>query len=182
MSDEIKPTPANKPWHKNWKFLVPIGILTGMIGAGLTGGNSSTSSDSSTSQSSSSSSTTSANLDGLVGKYLSDSSFCVQAQQAQRISCAVSYNITNPTQSPVDITYTEIYAVVDGKIYKADANQGTDYVDTISQNWNPGDVVHGTSVFIVPEGAIISKVFFSDSSSLDAATTIFTVNLKAVSS
>ena len=117
-------------------------------------------------------------LDGLVGTYMSDWSFCIEAFQADRVMCSVGYTVANPTDAPVEIMYADIFAVVDGKIFKADSDQG-DGVGNVSTNWNPGDEFKAATAFTVPAGSTIEKVFFADEPRLDNAEMIFDVGLVA---
>ena len=115
-------------------------------------------------------------LDGLVGVYMPDWSFCVEAFQAERVTCSVGYTVENPTDAPVEILYASVYAVVDGKIFKADADQGDGIAD-VSTNWNPGDKFKASTVFTVPSGATIEQVFFADEPDVGNAEMIFDVGL-----
>lgn len=117
-------------------------------------------------------------LDGLVGSYQPDWSFCVEAFQADRVACSIGYTVENPTDAPVEIMYADIFAVVDGKIFKADADQG-DGVANVSTNWNPGDKFKASTAFTVPVGATIEQIFFADEPRIDNAEMIFDVGLLA---
>lgn len=119
-------------------------------------------------------------LNGLVGTYMPEWSFCIEAFQADRVMCSVGYTVENPTDAPIEILYADVFAVVDGKIFKADSDQG-DGVGNVSTNWNPGDKFKASTAFTVPTGATIQRVFFADDPTTNDADMIFDVGLVGIS-
>jgi len=120
-------------------------------------------------------------LTELVGTYMSEWSSCFDGFQSETLTCSIGYTIKNPTDAPIELMYAEVYAQVDGKIFKAASDQGSDGVSTLSQTWNPGEELKGATYFNVPEGSIIESIFFADDPSLSDADLIFEVNHPVVS-
>lgn len=121
-------------------------------------------------------------LTKVVGKFMPEWSSCVPGFQEGTVTCVVGYTVMNPTDAPIEIAYVYVYAVVDGKIFKAASDQGSDGVAALTQTWNPGEELKAGTYFDVPEGSIVQKIFFASEPSLDAAEMILDINLEAVSS
>jgi hypothetical protein len=121
-------------------------------------------------------------LTELVGKFMQEWSSCVPGFQEGTATCVVGYTVMNPTDAPIEITYVDVYAVVDGKIFKAASDQGSDGVGALTQTWSPGEELKAGTYFDVPEGSIMEKIFFASEPSIDAAEMILDINLEAISS
>ncbi len=121
-------------------------------------------------------------LSGLVGKYMEDWSTCVPGMQASTVTCVVGYTVKNPTDVPIELTYVEVYAQVDGKIFKAATDQGSDGVGALTQTWNPGEELKAGTYFNVPEGSTIQALFFADEASISAAEMKLEFNLQGIAS
>lgn len=114
-------------------------------------------------------------LNGLVGEYQESWSFCIPTFQDGDSTCSIGYLIENPTDAIIEITFAEIYAVVDGKIFKASSDQGSDGVASVYQAWNPGEELKAFTYFNVPTGSTIEQIFFADEPDLAQAEMIFDV-------
>ena len=116
-------------------------------------------------------------LTELVGEFKQDWSSCFEGFQSQNLTCMIGYTIKNPTDAPIELTYAEVYAQVDGKIFKAASDQGGDGVSTLSQTWNPGEELKGATYFNLPAGSIVEKIFFANDPDLTLAEVEFEVNM-----
>ena len=121
-------------------------------------------------------------ITGLAGKYMQDWSNCVPGMQAGTVTCVVGYTVKNPTNAPIELSYTQVYAVVDGKIFKASTDQGSDGVGALTQNWNPGEELKSGTYFDIPKGSTLQKIFFASEPSLASAEMILEINLKGIAS
>jgi len=121
-------------------------------------------------------------LSGLVGKYMQDWSTCVPGMQAGTVTCVVGYTVKNPTDAPIELSYVDVYAKVDGKIFKAATDQGSDGVGALTQTWNPGEELKAGTYFDVPEGAVIQGLFFASEASLNSAEMLLEFSLQGVAS
>jgi hypothetical protein len=124
----------------------------------------------------------SSKLTGLVGKFMSDWSTCVPGMQSATVTCVVGYTVKNPTDAPIELSYVEVYAQVDGKIFKAATDQGSDGVGALTQTWNPGEELKAGTYFSVPEGSTIQALFFADEASINAAEMKLEFNLEGIAS
>lgn len=116
-------------------------------------------------------------LTELVGEFKEDWSSCFEGFQSENLTCMIGYTIKNPTDAPIELTYAEVYAQVDGKIFKAASDQGGDGVSTLSQTWNPGEELKGATYFNLPAGSIVEKIFFANDPDLTLAEVEFEVNM-----
>jgi len=121
-------------------------------------------------------------LKGLVGTYMSEWSSCVPGMQADTVTCVVGYTVKNPTDAPIELSYLDVYALVDGKIFKAAVDQGSDGVAALTQTWNPGEELKAGTYFAIPEGSTLEKIFFASDPSVNSAEFILDVNLVGVAS
>lgn len=116
---------------------------------------------------------------GLIGKYQESWSFCIPSFVDDEFTCSIGYLVENPTDTLIEISYSEIYAVVDGKVFKAASDQGSDGTDWVSQTWNPGEELKAVTYFNVPAGSTIEQIFFADEPNPSQAEMIFDVYIQA---
>ena len=135
--------------------------------------------NSSNSSSSSASSPTNSNLLGLTGEYKSEYSFCLPGLQDGWTTCAITYFSHNPTDAVIEETYGEVFAVVDGKIFAAENDQGSDGAGTVSDSWNPDQTKRGTTYFTVPTGATIERIFWANDPDFSQAEFVVEVGISA---
>lgn len=117
---------------------------------------------------------------GIEGKYMPEWSFCVPAMEDGTLTCEVGYTVTNPTDKLIQLSGLDIYALVDGKVYIASSDQGSDGVARVNETWNPGKQFKAGTYFDIPDGATIEKVFFASSPDLSASQMTFNAGKKGV--
>ncbi len=117
---------------------------------------------------------------GIVGKYMPEWSFCVPAMEDGTLTCEVGYTVTNPTDKLIQLSGLDIYALVDGKVYIANTDQGSDGVARVNETWNPGKQFKAGTYFDIPVGATIEKVFFASSPDLSSSQMTFDAGQKGV--
>ena len=117
----------------------------------------------------------------LQGALLSDTSMCMSAvMQEGYVTCLIAFSLTNPTSKPIDLTYGQIYAEVDGKVFKAETDEmGLGAIDVISDSLNPEESKNAMAIFTVKQGATIQKIFIGSEPQADGADVMFDVNMVA---
>jgi hypothetical protein len=128
--------------------------------------------------SSSTPSAASSMIDGLVmsdvsGEYTGFS--CSDTQITDSLTCILAISVKNNSSAAVHL-YGDIYALVDGMVFKATTTYGG--IDYVSTDINPGESQSATISFDVPSGSNISDIFIADNASegLNGAKVSFSLN------
>ena len=87
---------------------------------------------------------------------------CSDTQLTSAITCILAIKVSNNGNSAVHL-YGDIYALVDGKVFKASTIYGG--IDYVSTDINPGESQSTTISFDVPNNSTISDIFIGDSAS-----------------
>lgn len=89
-------------------------------------------------------------------------------------TCIVSINITN-TSDVAQTLYGTIYAVADGKVYRASTWLGG--IDIFSDTLNPGITKGAVLNFDVPIGSTITEIFASSNGTPDSSNVVLSLEL-----
>jgi hypothetical protein len=84
---------------------------------------------------------------------------CDETEDPGDVYCIMAIRVKNDGDASKDI-YGDIFALVDGKVFKADSTFGG--ITYVSTDINPGETAASTVAFKVPRGSSISQIFISD--------------------
>ena len=99
---------------------------------------------------------------------------CSATDNSSLSTCIVSIHITNTTDVAQTL-YGTIYAVADGKVYKASTWLGG--IDIFSDTLNPGITKGAVLNFDVPIGSTITKIFASSDADSNSSNVVLSLEL-----
>jgi hypothetical protein len=85
---------------------------------------------------------------------------CDETEDPRDVYCIMAIRVENDGVASKNI-YGDVFALVDGKVFKADSTFGG--ITYVSTDINPGETAASTVAFKVPRGSLISHIFISDS-------------------
>jgi hypothetical protein len=104
---------------------------------------------------------------------------CSETDISTNLTCMLAISVQNKSNASIHL-YGDIYALVDGKVFKASTLYGG--IDYVSTDINPGEKQSATVSFDVPQGAMISDIFIADNadSGIGGAKVSLSLNKPAV--
>jgi hypothetical protein len=102
------------------------------------------------------------------GSFDQENSLCVTWTNPDKLSCDLTYTLTNSTDSPITISGANVFVEADGQTFQAVAeDQLSSSVYNVSVTLNPGETRFARTGFQIPVGATISRLWLGSGSRRD---------------